>query len=172
MGGRLDVREVASGGAVSSRSAAHARRRLLDVRRRIFRDACSRDYDGGGVFLPQRRRKRACRSGHSGGEGDRHPAGLCANVDGLPQAPVQFRESIDVAAEDARTHGSVPTRRRLRGSAFAPRGLAGDDACGCGFAREFDCAMHVHVAEAAYEGEQTRARFGTTPIALLEVWAH
>ena len=35
------------------------------------------------------------------------------------------------------------------------------------FAREFDCAMHVHVAEAAYEGERTLAQFGATPIALL-----
>ncbi len=36
------------------------------------------------------------------------------------------------------------------------------------FAREFDCMLHVHVAEAAYEGEATRERFGKTPIELLE----
>jgi 5-methylthioadenosine/S-adenosylhomocysteine deaminase len=36
------------------------------------------------------------------------------------------------------------------------------------FAREFDCMMHVHVAEAPYEGEQTLERHGATPIALLE----
>jgi len=36
------------------------------------------------------------------------------------------------------------------------------------FARANDCAMHVHVAEAAYEGERTVAQFGTTPIALLD----
>ena len=36
------------------------------------------------------------------------------------------------------------------------------------FAREHDCMLHVHVAEAAYEGEETLARFGATPIALLD----
>jgi 5-methylthioadenosine/S-adenosylhomocysteine deaminase len=36
------------------------------------------------------------------------------------------------------------------------------------FARDRNCAMHAHVAEAAYESEQTLARFGTTPIELLD----
>ena len=39
------------------------------------------------------------------------------------------------------------------------------------FAREHDCMMHVHVAEAPYEGEQTLERFGATPIELLDGWA-
>ena len=36
------------------------------------------------------------------------------------------------------------------------------------FAREHDRMLHVHVAEARYEGEQTQRQFGFTPIALLE----
>ncbi len=36
------------------------------------------------------------------------------------------------------------------------------------FARELDCMLHVHVAEARYEGEETLRRFGRTPIALLD----
>ncbi len=36
------------------------------------------------------------------------------------------------------------------------------------FARAQDCMLHVHVAEAAYEGRQTLEKFKRTPIALLE----
>ena len=36
------------------------------------------------------------------------------------------------------------------------------------FAREFDCMLHVHVAEAAYEGEANPCALRATPIALLE----
>ena len=36
------------------------------------------------------------------------------------------------------------------------------------FAREHDCMLHVHVAEASYEGEQTLRTVRRTPIALLE----
>jgi len=36
------------------------------------------------------------------------------------------------------------------------------------FAREHDCMMHVHVAEAKYEGEATLEKFGATPIELLD----
>jgi 5-methylthioadenosine/S-adenosylhomocysteine deaminase len=36
------------------------------------------------------------------------------------------------------------------------------------FARSYDCMLHVHVAEAAYEGDQTLERYGSTPIALLD----
>lgn len=38
------------------------------------------------------------------------------------------------------------------------------------FAREHDCMMHVHVAEAAYEGEWTLAEHGATPVTLLDRW--
>lgn len=86
-----------------------------------------------------------------------------------PQAPVQFRESIDVAAERTR---ELMEAYPHAGVCVAPHSLHAASPemlrAAARFAREFDCAMHVHVAEAAYEGEQTRARFGTTPIALLE----
>ncbi len=36
------------------------------------------------------------------------------------------------------------------------------------FAREHGCMLHVHVAEAQYEGAQTLERFGHTPVQLLE----
>ncbi|HEY1655616.1 MAG TPA: amidohydrolase family protein [Candidatus Tumulicola sp.] len=84
-------------------------------------------------------------------------------------APQQFRESIDDAA--------TRTRELMRafphaGVCVAPHSLhAASQAmlrAAAEFAAEFDCKMHVHVAEASYEGEQTVARFGATPIALLE----
>ena len=36
------------------------------------------------------------------------------------------------------------------------------------FARAQDCMLHVHLAEAAYEGVQTKERFGASPVELLE----
>lgn len=36
-----------------------------------------------------------------------------------------------------------------------------------GVARELDCTCHLHLAEASYEVEQIRARYGTTPVRLL-----
>jgi 5-methylthioadenosine/S-adenosylhomocysteine deaminase len=36
------------------------------------------------------------------------------------------------------------------------------------FSEDRNCMMHVHVAEAQYEGAQTLERFGATPIALLD----
>jgi 5-methylthioadenosine/S-adenosylhomocysteine deaminase len=84
-------------------------------------------------------------------------------------APPEFRESTDVAAERTR---ELMQRFPEANVCVAPHSLhaashgmiraAGD------FAREFDCMLHVHVAEAPYEGEATLERFGKTPIALLE----
>ncbi len=83
-------------------------------------------------------------------------------------APPEFRESIDVAAERTLAlMGAFPAANVC----VAPHSLhaASPDMirAAADFAREFDCAMHVHVAEAAYEGERTLAQFGATPIALL-----
>jgi 5-methylthioadenosine/S-adenosylhomocysteine deaminase len=36
------------------------------------------------------------------------------------------------------------------------------------FVRERDCLLHIHVAEARYEGEQTMRDFGRSPVALLD----
>lgn len=84
-------------------------------------------------------------------------------------APAAFRESI----EDARS------RTEALMEAFpgvhicvAPHSLhaASHDMirAAAQFARERDCMLHVHVAEAQYEGAETLERFGATPIALLD----
>ncbi len=86
-------------------------------------------------------------------------------------APPEFRESVDVAAN--RTENLIEEEHSDTVTiCVAPHSLhaASPDMirAAADFAREFDCAMHVHVAEAAYEGERTLAQFGATPIALLE----
>ena len=84
-------------------------------------------------------------------------------------APPQFRESIDVAA--ARTRELMQAFPDA-GVCVAPHSLhaASHDMirAAAQFARDFDCAMHVHVAEAAYEGRATLERYGATPVALLD----
>ena len=84
-------------------------------------------------------------------------------------APPQFRETIGVAAERTR---ELKERYPDANVCVAPHSLhaASHDMirAAAEFAREFDCMLHVHVAEAAYEGEQTLERFGATPIALLD----
>lgn len=84
-------------------------------------------------------------------------------------APGAFRETAAVAAE--RTL-DLMQRYPDVDVCVAPHSLHAASPemirAAAAFARERDCAMHVHVAEAAYEGEQTQAAFGATPIALLE----
>jgi 5-methylthioadenosine/S-adenosylhomocysteine deaminase len=84
-------------------------------------------------------------------------------------APPQFRESIDDAA--ARTRELMEAFPQA-GVCVAPHSLhaASQDMirAAAEFARQFDCAMHVHVAEAAYEGRRTLERFGATPVLLLD----
>jgi len=84
-------------------------------------------------------------------------------------APAQFRESIDMAA--ARTldlMGTFPNANVC----VAPHSLhaASNDMIRAAseFARVHECMMHVHVAEASYEGEATLKAHGATPVALLE----
>jgi 5-methylthioadenosine/S-adenosylhomocysteine deaminase len=84
-------------------------------------------------------------------------------------APPQFRETIDVAGERTRElMERYPDARvcvaphSLHAASQAMVRAAGE------FAREYDCMLHVHVAEAPYEGEATFERFGKTPIALLD----
>ncbi|MBV8374707.1 MAG: amidohydrolase family protein [Candidatus Eremiobacteraeota bacterium] len=84
-------------------------------------------------------------------------------------APPQFRETAAVAAERTRelmiaypeANVCVAPHSLHAASHEMIRGAAE-------FAREFDCMLHVHVAEARYEGEETVERFGATPVALLE----
>ncbi len=84
-------------------------------------------------------------------------------------APSAFREVIDAAADRTRALMQVFPEANV---CVAPHSLhaASQDMirAAADFAREFDCAMHVHVAEAAYEGERTLAEFGATPIELLD----
>ncbi|HEY3674518.1 MAG TPA: amidohydrolase family protein [Candidatus Tumulicola sp.] len=84
-------------------------------------------------------------------------------------APPQFRETIDVAV--ARTI-DLSERFPDANVCVAPHSLhaASPDMirAAAEFARERDCMMHVHVAEAAYEGERTLAQHGATPVTLLD----
>jgi 5-methylthioadenosine/S-adenosylhomocysteine deaminase len=84
-------------------------------------------------------------------------------------APPEFRESVDVARE--RTL-ALRAEYPWANVCVAPHSLhaASPDMirAAADFARTQDCMMHVHVAEAAYEGEATLAKFGATPIALLD----
>jgi len=84
-------------------------------------------------------------------------------------APPQFRESADVAAERTRQLMESHPEANV---CVAPHSLHAAShemmRAAAEFARENDCMLHVHVAEAAYEGKQTLEKFNRTPIALLE----
>jgi 5-methylthioadenosine/S-adenosylhomocysteine deaminase len=84
-------------------------------------------------------------------------------------APAAFRETIDAAAQ--RTH-ELMTRYPEANVCVAPHSLHAAShemiRAAAAFAREHDCMLHVHVAEAPYEGESTLRDFGRTPVALLE----
>jgi 5-methylthioadenosine/S-adenosylhomocysteine deaminase len=84
-------------------------------------------------------------------------------------APPQFRETIEVAAMRTR---ELMERYPDANVCVAPHSLhAASHAmirAAAEFSREHGCMLHVHVAEAAYEGEQTLREFGLSPIALLD----
>lgn len=84
-------------------------------------------------------------------------------------APAQFRESIDVAASRTR---ELMQKYPEANVCVAPHSLhaASHDMirASAEFARAYDCMMHVHVAEASYEGEATVKAHGVTPVALLQ----
>jgi 5-methylthioadenosine/S-adenosylhomocysteine deaminase len=84
-------------------------------------------------------------------------------------APEAFRETIDVAA--ARTR-ELQERFPEAHVCIAPHSLHAAShemiRSAAEFARTHDCMLHVHVAEAQYEGAQTLAKYGRTPIALLD----
>lgn len=87
-----------------------------------------------------------------------------------PTAPPAFRETIEAAAH--RSEQLIEECHELAKICIAPHSLhaasPGMIRAAAEFAREFHCQMHVHVAEAAYEGERTKAEFGATPVRLLE----
>jgi 5-methylthioadenosine/S-adenosylhomocysteine deaminase len=84
-------------------------------------------------------------------------------------APPEFREPIDLA--QSRTL-ELMERYPQANVCVAPHSLhaASQDMirAAADFARVYDCMMHVHAAEASYEGEATLNAFGATPIDLLE----
>lgn len=83
-------------------------------------------------------------------------------------APPAFRESIALAQE--RT-GALMAEFEDVHVCVAPHSLHAASPQMIRAAAEFsadkDCMLHVHVAEAQYEGAQTLERFGATPISLL-----
>ncbi len=84
-------------------------------------------------------------------------------------APAAFRETIDQARE--RTEELIAEFPGVH-VCVAPHSLhaASPEMIreASAFAAAHDCMMHVHVAEAAYEGEETVRRFGLSPIRLLQ----
>ncbi len=84
-------------------------------------------------------------------------------------APEQFREPVDVA--QTRTI-ELLTKYPWANVCVAPHSLhAASQAmirAAADFARSYDTMLHIHVAEAAYEGAQTLEKFGRTPVLLLD----
>lgn len=84
-------------------------------------------------------------------------------------APAQFRETIEQAQD--RTRDLIERYPDLH-VCVAPHSLHAASPemirAAAAFAKEFGRKLHIHVAEAPYEGEETLARFGVTPVALLE----
>lgn len=85
-------------------------------------------------------------------------------------APPEFREDVETAR--ARTQQLMRRASATVQICVAPHSLHAASPemirAAAEFAREHACMMHVHAAEAQYEGTQTLARFGFTPIALLD----
>jgi 5-methylthioadenosine/S-adenosylhomocysteine deaminase len=86
-----------------------------------------------------------------------------------PYAPPAFRETIELASTRSR---ELIERYPDANVCVAPHSLHAASPemvrAAAEFARELDCMLHVHVAEAPYEGEETLRQFGTTPVRLLD----
>jgi 5-methylthioadenosine/S-adenosylhomocysteine deaminase len=86
-----------------------------------------------------------------------------------PSVPAAFRENTATAA--ARTVSLMRAFPEID-VCIAPHSLHAASpemvTAASQFAVEFGCMMHVHVAEAEYEGAQTLERYGATPVALLD----
>ncbi|MBV8726874.1 MAG: amidohydrolase family protein, partial [Candidatus Eremiobacteraeota bacterium] len=86
-------------------------------------------------------------------------------------APAAFRETIEQA--QSRTLELIEAHPDVE-ICVAPHSLHAVSRemirAACDFAREHDRMLHIHVAEAAYEGEETLALHGATPVSLLDRW--
>jgi len=84
-------------------------------------------------------------------------------------SPAAFRETIDEARRRTEMLMNAYPDTKI---CVAPHSLhaASPDMvrAAADFARSAGCDMHIHVAEAQYEGEQTLERFGATPVQLLQ----
>jgi 5-methylthioadenosine/S-adenosylhomocysteine deaminase len=84
-------------------------------------------------------------------------------------APKEFRESIPEAVDRTR---ELMEKYPEANVCVAPHSLHAAShemvRAAAEFARERDCMLHVHVAEAPYEGDATRSATGRSPIALLD----
>ena len=86
-----------------------------------------------------------------------------------PHAPAAFRESPETAAERTRALMAAYPEENI---CVAPHSVHGASSemirAAAEFARAANCRMHIHVAEASYEVEQTLAQHNLTPLRLLE----
>jgi 5-methylthioadenosine/S-adenosylhomocysteine deaminase len=84
-------------------------------------------------------------------------------------APSAFRETVEQAVANGRTLAARLQGDRLVSVVPAPHSPHAASAemvrAGARLAAEWGVPWHVHVAEAAYEGEATRARYGLGPLA-------
>jgi 5-methylthioadenosine/S-adenosylhomocysteine deaminase len=84
-------------------------------------------------------------------------------------APAEFRETLETAAERTR---ELIARNPEADICVAPHSLHAAShemiRAAAEFALELNLMLHVHVAEAPYEGEETLRRFGVTPVLLLD----
>lgn len=86
-----------------------------------------------------------------------------------PHAPAAFRESAEAAAERTRELMTLFPDANLCVAPHSVHGASPEMIRAAGeFSRETKCKLHIHVAEASYEVEQTVAQFGTTPLRLIE----
>jgi 5-methylthioadenosine/S-adenosylhomocysteine deaminase len=84
-------------------------------------------------------------------------------------APKEFREPVDLAAVRTR---ELQERYPEAHVCVAPHSLHAASPemvrAAAAFARETECMLHVHVAEAPYEGQATQAALKMTPVELLD----
>ena len=93
------------------------------------------------------------------------------DVDAPTRAPKRYRESAGEAAARTKELAATHAGEALVSVQPAPHSLhaASPETIGVALevARDLDVPCHLHLAEARYEVEQVRERYGTTPVRLL-----
>ncbi len=94
------------------------------------------------------------------------------DVDAPTKAPARYREPAELAAERTLELANTHKDDALISVQPAPHSLhaAAPDTIRTALevARELDTPCHLHLAEASYEVDQVKERYGTTPVRLLE----